>query len=55
MLVEHESLANGLKVVTRLDNSPSYPVVRLAVIVAVISAASPYLTRPTAGSGSSPC
>ena len=47
MLVQHESLGAGLKVVTRAGNSPSYPVVRLAVIVAVISAASPYLTRPT--------
>src|SRR4029079_6377168 len=47
MLVGHESLGQGLRVVTRLDDSPSYPVVRLAVIVAVICAASPYLTRPT--------
>ncbi len=48
MLVGHESLGQGLRVVTRLDDSPSYPVVRLAVIVAVICAASPYLTPPDA-------
>jgi uncharacterized membrane protein YbhN (UPF0104 family) len=47
MVVDQESLVKSLDTVTRLGRTPSYPVVRLAVIVAIISAASPYLTRPT--------
>jgi uncharacterized membrane protein YbhN (UPF0104 family) len=48
LAVQHESVAKSLDLVTHLGNaSPTFPVVRLAVIVAVISAASPYLTRPT--------
>jgi glycosyltransferase 2 family protein len=42
----HETLGEGLKVLIRLDDGPSYPVVRLAVVTAVICAAAPYVTRP---------
>ena len=42
----HQTLGNGLKVLIRLDDSPSFPVVRLAVVTAVICAAAPYVTRP---------
>jgi undecaprenyl-diphosphatase len=47
MVVDQQGLVKSLDAVTRLGETPSFPVVRLAVIVAVISAASPYLTRPT--------
>jgi undecaprenyl-diphosphatase len=47
LVVSEESLSKSLDVVTRFgDNTPAFPVARLAVIVAVVSAASPYLTRP---------
>jgi undecaprenyl-diphosphatase len=40
-------ISASVKVVVRIgQSSPSFPVARLAVLVAVISAASPYLTRP---------
>ena len=43
-----ESLAKSLDIVTRVgDGSPSFPVVRLAIVVAVVVTAAPYLTRPT--------
>ncbi len=42
----HETLGEGLKVLIRLDDGPSFPVVRLAVVTAVICAAAPYVTRP---------
>jgi undecaprenyl-diphosphatase len=51
IVAAHESIGDGIRVVTRLDDSPSFPVVRLAVIAAVICAASPYLTRPTRRTG----
>ena len=47
LVVDNASLTKSLDVVTRFgDSTPSFPFVRLAVIVAVIGAASPYLTRP---------
>jgi undecaprenyl-diphosphatase len=47
LVVAGTSFAKGLHVVTRFRNdTPEFPVVRLAIIVAVIAAASPYLTRP---------
>ncbi len=47
LVVENASLKHTLDVVTRVgDGSAAFPAVRLAVIVAVISVASPYLTRP---------
>jgi len=46
--VSHGSLTKSLEVVVRFgDDSPSFPQVRLAVVTAVVCAASPYLTRPT--------
>lgn len=47
IVVEGASLAHGLRAVTRLGSSPAFPAVRLAVLVAVIRAAGPYVTRPT--------
>ena len=47
IVVEHESLANGFEIVLRFDDVPSFPLVRLAVVAAVVAAASPYLTRPS--------
>ncbi len=45
--VQDESVAKSLHIITRFgDASPSFPLVRLAVIVAVVSTSAPYLTRP---------
>jgi uncharacterized membrane protein YbhN (UPF0104 family) len=47
VVVENASLKHSLDIVTRVgDGSASFPAVRVAIIVAVISVASPYLTRP---------
>jgi uncharacterized membrane protein YbhN (UPF0104 family) len=47
MVVENASLKHSLDIVTRVgDDSANFPAVRVAIIVAVISVASPYLTRP---------
>ncbi|HZP30861.1 MAG TPA: lysylphosphatidylglycerol synthase domain-containing protein [Acidimicrobiia bacterium] len=47
LVVEKTSLLEGLDVVTRLGrDTASFPLVRLAIIVAVISTAAPYLSRP---------
>ena len=50
IVVGDSSIMNGLDYASRFDETPSFPVVRLAVIVAVIAVASPYLTRRPAGS-----
>ncbi len=47
LVVEGASLGHGLTAVTRLGSSPAFPAVRLAVLVAVVRAAQPYVTRPT--------
>jgi undecaprenyl-diphosphatase len=48
LVVDQTSVRKGLDVVTRLGHdTPAFPLTRLAVIVAVIAAASPYLSRPT--------
>ncbi len=47
LVVEGASLGHGLTAVTRLGSSPAFPAVRLAVLVAVLRAAQPYVTRPT--------
>ena len=48
VVVENDSLRESLNVVTRIgDASPSFPVTPVAVVVAVIAAASPFLTRPS--------
>jgi glycosyltransferase 2 family protein len=42
------SLTAGIRAVTRVSGeTPSFPFARLAVVVAVIATAGPYLTRPT--------
>ncbi len=47
VVVSDVSLEKSLDIVTRLgDASPDFPVVRLAVVVAVVVTAGPYLTRP---------
>jgi undecaprenyl-diphosphatase len=47
LVIEGGGLSHSLRVLTRLGTSPSFPSVRLAVLVAVLRAAGPYLTRPT--------
>jgi len=41
-----DSVSGSFRVVTRLGTTPSFPAVRLAVIVAVIAVAAPYVSRP---------
>jgi undecaprenyl-diphosphatase len=53
LIAEDRGLGSSLDKVVRFGDSPSFPVVRLAVIAAVISAASPYLTRGTRRVGQS--
>jgi uncharacterized membrane protein YbhN (UPF0104 family)/tRNA A-37 threonylcarbamoyl transferase component Bud32 len=46
--ISQDSLVKSLEVVVRFgDDTPAFPQVRLAVVTAVVCAASPYLTRPT--------
>jgi undecaprenyl-diphosphatase len=47
IVIEGVSLTQGVRAVTRLGSSPAFPAVRLAVLVAVMRAAAPYVTRPT--------
>jgi undecaprenyl-diphosphatase len=46
-LIDSQSLSDFFDEVTRLGNAPTFPLVRLALVTAVVSAASPYVTRPT--------
>ena len=47
LVVDDASVTKSLDIVTRIgDGSARFPAVRVAIIVAVISVASPYLTRP---------
>jgi len=46
-LIGGESVGDTVDVVVRAGSTPSYPLVRLAVITAIVVAASPYLSRPT--------
>ena len=46
IVVEGASLAHSLRAITRTGVSPQFPAVRLAIVVAIISAARPYVTRP---------
>jgi uncharacterized membrane protein YbhN (UPF0104 family)/tRNA A-37 threonylcarbamoyl transferase component Bud32 len=46
IVVGDSSIMKGIDYASRFDETPSFPLVRLAVIVAVIAVASPYLTRP---------
>jgi len=45
-LVDGKSLSDSLHAAVRLDTTAPFPLVRLAVVVGVVAAASPYLTRP---------
>ncbi|MBV8161255.1 MAG: hypothetical protein JO265_10060, partial [Acidimicrobiia bacterium] len=46
--VAGEGLSGGFKAVTRISwESPAFPVARVAIVVAIIATAEPYLTRPT--------
>jgi glycosyltransferase 2 family protein len=45
-VVEHQSLSKSLSVATRLGVTPAFPSARLALVVAIVAGASPYLTRP---------
>ena len=48
LVVSEASISKTLDLVVRVgDDTPAFPAVRVAVVVAVISAASPFLTRPT--------
>ncbi len=46
VVVGDASVMEGIDYARRFSETPSFPLVRLAVIVAVIAVASPYLTRP---------
>ena len=46
-LVDDQSLSKTFDEVTRLGQSPQFPLVRLAIVTAVVGAAAPYVTRPT--------
>lgn len=47
LVVEHESIARSVRIATGTGGVPPFPAVRLAVTVAVIGVAAPYVTRPT--------
>ena len=47
LFVDNKALSDVFDAVTRLDKSPAFPLVRLAVVTAVVAAAAPYVTRPT--------
>ncbi len=48
IVVLDESLRRSLHVVTRLSGTtPHFPAARVAIVAAILAAASPYLTRPT--------
>ncbi len=46
IVIEGASLTHSLRAITRTAQSAQFPSVRVAVVVAVISAARPYVTRP---------
>jgi glycosyltransferase 2 family protein len=48
---EHATLGDGVRVLTRIDSGPSFPLVPVAVITAVICAAGPYVMRPVRRGG----
>ena len=47
VVVAHEGIVHSVRIATGAGGSPAFPSVRVAVVVAVIAAASPYVTRPT--------
>ena len=47
-VIQDKSFGDGLNIITRVGHAtPSFPHVRVAVVVAILSAASPFLTRPS--------
>ncbi|GMU77504.1 MAG: membrane protein [Acidimicrobiia bacterium] len=46
LLIGHESLSDTMDAIVRAGTTPSFPMVRLAVVTAVVAAAAPYLSRP---------
>ena len=46
-VVDDKALSDVFDEVTRLDSPRTFPLVRLAIVTAVVSAAAPYVTRPT--------
>jgi undecaprenyl-diphosphatase len=46
IVVERQSFGRSLSVITRSGPTPSFPLVRLAVLVAVVSVARPYVSAP---------
>jgi undecaprenyl-diphosphatase len=46
-VVEHQSLHRSLDVIRYGSNGPAFPSPRLALVVALVAGASPYLTRPS--------
>ena len=54
LFVADKGLSDVFDAVTRLDKSPAFPLVRLAIVAAVVSAAVPYVTRPTRRVGQAP-
>ena len=46
-VVGQESFAKSLSVITRSGPTPSFPLVRLAIFVAIVAVAHPYVTAPT--------
>ena len=51
LVVAHETFGRGVRVATGFGETPPFPAVRVAVVVAVICAAGPYVTRPTRAVG----
>jgi glycosyltransferase 2 family protein len=47
LVVAHENFGRSFRLATGLEGAPQFPAVRVAVVVAVIAAAAPYVTRPT--------
>jgi uncharacterized membrane protein YbhN (UPF0104 family)/tRNA A-37 threonylcarbamoyl transferase component Bud32 len=47
LVVAHENFGRSFRIATGFDSAPQFPAVRVAVVVAVIAAAAPYVTRPT--------
>jgi glycosyltransferase 2 family protein len=46
-VVDAQRLSGIFDEVTRLGNAPTFPLIRLAIVAAVVSGAAPYVTRPT--------
>jgi uncharacterized membrane protein YbhN (UPF0104 family)/tRNA A-37 threonylcarbamoyl transferase component Bud32 len=47
IVIAHSTFAGSIREAARLGGSQQFPAVRVAVVVAVISTAGPYVTRPT--------